>query len=888
MVSPDHHFPRYATPFIGRDSELEDITRLLTNPACRLLTLIGLGGVGKTRLAIEIAARLADEFPDGIYFVPLQSLQSPDQLVTAVIAALNLQQSDQHPQENLLRYLTKKRLLLLLDNFEHLREGGPLLGDILNTASHVKLLVTSREALRLQDEWLRQVRGLDYPAETTPVPDGTSSAVQLFVNRAQRLRGDLDIDTQHPHIVRICQLVEGMPLALELAAGWVKSLSCPEIAHELQHNLVFLSTRATDTPARHRSMQVVFDYSWQMLTLEEQVTLSRFSVFRGGCTRAAAEQVTGATLGNLASLVEKSLLRHNPNTGRYDIHELLRQYAEEKLLAAGEETLIRDTHAKYYGATFHARENDRRGPRQIAYWDAIGADLDNIRVVWAWALQRENYEIIYQLTEPVWSYFFFRSRTFEANVMYATARHKLEKYTDQREQAILAHLLSRIGGCGLVYYHFEEGEAALRQSMAIAQAQHDLDAYYYAYRLLGKIVWQHDGYAQIEFVRQAAEAGIAYYRQHGDHFYLSHMLEDLAYVYESMNQMDKSRPLLLESLELRRAHGDLYGIAVILGNLGTQAMVSGHWDEAERYLTEALDRQRESGSKGGIMMILARLSQVALATGDFQRARHYAQDILTLLEQGGVMFQQHWPMLTSYRCLGLIAVAQGNYVEARQIVDIMFANLGKRGGGRGDSMFLRIWVWCGQGQFDTAADDLCEVLPFKLQWYQKVEVLFLIAAITFIFSHRGEYVRATELLGLVFSRLESPRGYLEKHQGIIQLRVDLEAQLGLEAYTAAWSLGAQLDIQQVVAELMHEFSRAEDDSITRANDALLDPLTPRELEVLRLLEEGLTNPQIAERLVITTGAVKRYTSNIYGKLTVKNRAQAVSQAQALGLLQSQP
>ncbi len=325
------NLPTQPTHFFGRTAELAEFTALLQDPACRLLTLVGPGGIGKTRLALELADRVTPHFADGVYYVPLQALHKADNILSAIIASIPLHiSSGEDPQQRLLDYLQAQHLLLVLDNFEHILAGIDLLSAILDHASQVKILVTSRESLKLREEWLRQIRGLDYP-ENGSTASQPYSGVQLFVERARRLRGDFVPDAHYSHIVRICQIVEGTPLALELAAGWIKSLSCREIAEELQQDWDILAARAPDAPERHRSMQAVFDHSWQLLTEDEQAGLRRMAVFRGGCTREAAQQVAGADLPLVAALVEKSLLRHDLDSGRYDMQELLRQYMQEQL-----------------------------------------------------------------------------------------------------------------------------------------------------------------------------------------------------------------------------------------------------------------------------------------------------------------------------------------------------------------------------------------------------------------------------------------------------------------------------------------------------------------------------------------------------------------------------
>ncbi|MFQ6049389.1 MAG: BTAD domain-containing putative transcriptional regulator, partial [Phycisphaerae bacterium] len=287
-----------ATPLFGRADELREIVSRLDNPFCRLLTLTGPGGIGKTRLAMQVAADKSGDFQHGVYFVPLAALSSPDFLVPAIAEALKLSlASSRSPRMQLLGYLRDKALLLVLDNFEHLVGGTSLLTDILTQAPQVKLLVTSRERLNLQREWVFEVQGLSCPEDANAADAEEHGAVQLFLHAARRLRPDYALtDRNRPAVIRICHLVGGMPLGIELAAGWVRILSTTAIADEIAHNLDALATTMRDVPERHRSLRAVFEESWQHLTPAEQAVFRRLSVFRGGFSREAAEQVARARL----------------------------------------------------------------------------------------------------------------------------------------------------------------------------------------------------------------------------------------------------------------------------------------------------------------------------------------------------------------------------------------------------------------------------------------------------------------------------------------------------------------------------------------------------------------------------------------------------------------
>ena len=335
------------TPFIGREAELAEVAQLLANSSCRLLTILGAGGMGKSRLALQTAVGHQRIFADGIAYVSLAPLNSSDLIVPTLAEALNFTlKSSIDLIWQLLNFLRQKEILLVLDNFEHLMDGVSLLGDILAQVSGVKLLVTSRQRLDLLGEWVYEIGGLPLPEVDNTVL-AENSAFALFWQSARRADSRFTIsDDEACDILRICRLVGGMPLAIELAASWVRLLSCAEIAGEIERGLDFLAVPLRNIPERHRSIQAVFDYSWNLLTPPEQQALARLSVFRGDFTRDGAQQVAKTNLPMLSALVDKSLVRRH-KTGHYDLHELIRQYTYEQLIKSKEFDNSYDRHFKF-------------------------------------------------------------------------------------------------------------------------------------------------------------------------------------------------------------------------------------------------------------------------------------------------------------------------------------------------------------------------------------------------------------------------------------------------------------------------------------------------------------------------------------------------------------
>lgn len=382
--------PIGATPLVGREAELAHLATMLADPTCRLVTLVGPGGIGKTHLALQVAANHCSHFRHGVVWVGLAAVQSPQLFVPTLAAGLNLTFATPNDAQRQLRsYLRAKHLLLVVDNMEHLLTETDLLLDLLHYAPAVKVLITSRERLQVQAEWVVDIAGLRVPLVNEPLEVPAAwPAVELFVQCARRADQNFVATQDEESIACICRLVDGLPLGIELAAAWVRVLTCAEIAHELAQSSSLLTTSRRDVPARHRSLQAVFEHSWNLLTDSEQRVLCQLSIFRGGCTRDAAEQVAGASFPILVALVDKSLVQRTRN-GRYELPALVRECAAAKLHTLAEhEAVVYDRHCAYYvdllqqcGMVVHAGKHAQAGA-------TLSAERDNLRAACQWAATR--------------------------------------------------------------------------------------------------------------------------------------------------------------------------------------------------------------------------------------------------------------------------------------------------------------------------------------------------------------------------------------------------------------------------------------------------------------------------------------------------------------------
>ncbi len=398
--APVDNLPAVLTPFVGRETELAALAALIADPHTRLITITGPGGIGKTRLALEAARRELRpdaSFSDGIFFVSLAPVETAEDIVATLAATLDFHFQDSgNETEQLLNYLRNKQMLLVMDNFEHILDGRALLAKINERAPEITLLVTSHERLQMRGEQLFPLGGLELAPNEGSARE--APAAQLFLKIARRAVPDFQLLAgDEEHMLRICWLVEGMPLGLELAASWVGLLPLSEISTEIDQSLDFLATEHSDVPRRHKSMQAALDASWRRLTAEQKRAFQELTVFRGGFTKTAAVEVAGATLPLLVALTNKSWLSYDRQKDRYYIHELLRQYGADKLSTdPAHEEEVREKHSAYFCGYLQAREADWHGPRQKEAASEVRDKIDNIQRAWRWAADNGDIALLAQ------------------------------------------------------------------------------------------------------------------------------------------------------------------------------------------------------------------------------------------------------------------------------------------------------------------------------------------------------------------------------------------------------------------------------------------------------------------------------------------------------------
>ena len=860
--------PRYPTPFVGRQDELAQIRALLSDPACRLLTLVGPGGIGKTRLAVEAARQ--QMYPDGVHFVPLQPLASPDYMASAIADALRFHfYPGAEPRQQLLDYFREKSLLLVLDNLEHLLDGVTLLSDILGAAPAVSALATSRERLNLREERVLEVGGLSYPAGEADADIESYSAIELFVQHAERVKAGFRLDdAQRGAVVRICQLVGGMPLGIELAAAWLRALAPRAIAEEIEHSLDILETPARNVEPRHRTMRAAFEPTWDRLSDAERTVFMKLSVFRGGFTREAAEAVAGASLRTLATLVDKSLVRMDVN-GRYEIPELLRQYANEQLTASSDQERVQSAHSAFHADFIHRRVKDLKGRRQIEAIAEITADFENVQTAWNHAAALKNADLIEQMIEGLWVFCNLCSRDAENGRLFGFAEQQFAPARAGQGLPIWGRLLARGDD------RSDESEFRLETALKIARRCDDSGEIAFCLSQLSSNAAFNGDYAR---ARRLLRQSILYLRPLGDRFYLARALFYLRA--HSPEPREATRTRSDESLRLRRAIGDRVGTAWSIYFVAHWEERDGHFQEAERLYLERIAIGYEVGNFGLVALGSAHLSlQVYFIEGNFAKARATAEAVLNMPTAPSYSTAVGWARIA----LGLLACMDENYREGIRLCQ-QAASL------RGLADLIDNAAWgsavaaCGLGDYDAARESLAQSLRHMIDYRGLTGTIACMPVAAIILAHQGSPARAVELLALAFIHPARAAGWMEKWSLLTRLRSELELVLGCDAYLAAWDRGIALDVDAVVADLRSWFPAKQRTSQDGSSPVYTNLLSDREQEILHLMADGLSNPEIAEQLVLAAGTIKWYVNRIFSKLHVTSRTAAVARARDSGLL----
>ena len=666
---PRSNLPLPATLFVGREEELARFGELVADPSCRLVTLVGLAGIGKSRLALEMAHSQLERFAHGAFFVALGSLDAPELMVTAIAQATGVQlHGPAEPQEQLLRFLQRKEMLLVLDNFEHLMGGASLLSEILQQARDVQLLVTSRERLNLRGEWVFDVEGLAYPeyagearvAEVAPYP-----AVQLFAQAAVRANPGFSLSEENvAWVVRVCRLTEGVPLGLELAAAWVRVLSCRAIAEEIERNLDFLKAPAQDMPERHRSLRAALDHSWKLLPAEEKAAFCQLSIFRGGFDRESAQTVAGAGLEVLTSLLDKSLLRRvgeKHGEIRYDLHELVRQYAMEHLQEDVQLwTATRERYAAFFLALAEAAEVALKGAEQLQWLERLEQEHDNVRALLKASPGRGSVTgedgITAALKLAASLSLFWHMRGY-----FSEGRGWLTKLLQRYPEEGTAVRARALEGLALLAHGLGEHEAAVEaagEAIAIYRNGDNRQGLARALTLKGVAVRWRGSATQ---ARASLEEALAIHREVGDRWGIAANLFELGRHLAYFEGDVKGQAMLEESAAILDDLGDSHTYSAVLTSLGIITMGCADYAAARDYLERSLAIAREIGDPWHAAEAVANLGELDRLQGAFASSRARVEEALQVFQEGGSRAWEIDPLCA----LAENDILQGNLADAR-------------------------------------------------------------------------------------------------------------------------------------------------------------------------------------------------------------------------------
>jgi len=773
------NLPSPLTPIVGRDNELFAIAEQVHNPACRLLTITGPGGVGKTRLALEAAHQLRKAFHDGAGFVSLAGASATDFIIPAIADALEFTSSSgSELKTQLINFLKDRQILLVLDNLEHLLNGIELLDDLLASAPQLKIIATSREQLNLHTEWILEVHGLPIASAEAGGELESNSATALFIHRARQARANLNLTkTDFVAIERICRLVDGLPLAIEIAAAWVRTLTMQEVANEIEQNLDFLTTTARDIPERHRSIRAVFDYSWNLLIEKERQAMMQLSVFRGGFTREAAEQVSGATLPTLSSLLNKSLIRRS-DSDRYDLHELVRQFAHNRLHEYSQENLAaHDRHCDYFIYLLQRAESPLKGAQQNQALHHLSLEVDNLRSAWDWAIAQKKLHHLRSGARCLQWFYDLRGWLREGARMLNFALKKLEMNSDpihspSEYSDTITTLSIYLGLADVRSGQVAQGREMLSRNLDKTRRQLDKEALADNLAFLGLADHLSGNHEEAkERLHEALSVSLSI--NYSWIMATTHML--LGMVFQTLGEFDEADSHLNESLKQWRAIGNPRNTGSCLIIYSSLLNTMKRYDESRQMLRESLAIGRDEKDQWIIASSMLRLSLLAYAQEESGQLN------MTAGENGLVQYRELAQALveesiTLYRELG-----------DRWSLAISLTHLGE--------------IFAARGEVAEARKQFLEALQMTLEAQITPETLRAMLGLATLHIADGDTIRALELMNVIS---QSSATSQKIHQRVLTLRSELEEQLTRDQLESILLRAKTMTLESLARELIEE------------------------------------------------------------------------------------
>lgn len=652
--------PRQMSPFIGREKEQRDLQHRLLQPDVQLLSIIAPGGMGKTRLALAVAERLDAQFPDGVVFISFAAITDPQQMLSTLATGLEFSFYGQDdPKTQLLSYLSQKEMLLVLDNLEHLVHDNSLIVDLLRHCPKLKLLVTSRERLNLNSEWVYDLGGLHYPNDAASNLH-SYDAVAFFLYTARHPQLSHDV-FESKDVVQLCRLVQGMPLALLLAAAWLRVLPLKDILTELSKGLELLQSDALDLPERHRSMESVFDTTWQRLSKSDRLAWAKLSVFEGGFNREAAQTVTSVSLLQLLNLINKALITRQGE--RFYQHPLIQQYGRKQLINLGLATEVQDNHAHYYLSGLKALENDLFSPKKPAAIALMQSEESNILMAWRWAATHARAKVLEGALRPLSLLLEFMTRWDELCDLLSQAESYLPRTSLTRARLQLERA-RRLNGYAL--RDLELAKQLANESLAVfsTRGYFAIEDKAYALHALGNTAFLQ---LNVELAEQHWRKACSLFRECGSDLGYAGINQNLGILYMNTARFDEAEDCFRESTEHFKGIGHLQGYDDALHNWVLLEYRRGNFSKALHMAEESLELERMFQQPVRMAERLDGLANMLKIVGRLQEAKsYYLEQISVVQGLNDRIKSQRTAMAT--RGLGCIAWLQGDYAEGRRML----------------------------------------------------------------------------------------------------------------------------------------------------------------------------------------------------------------------------
>lgn len=791
-IRKKHNLPAQVTPFVGRSHELEALAEQIANPDLRLITLMAPGGMGKTRLALEAAGHHLDKFENGVYFVDLAPVESAENIVVAIAEAVNypFQQDGRSREDQILDYFREKEQLIIMDNFEHVLEGATLVTDILQAAPGIQIIVTSRHKLNQMGEHIFSLQGLQQAHDAQQ----ESEAVQLFMQSARRVQADFEVnDENRASVEQICALVDGLPLGILLAASWLAMLNPVEIVTEIQQGIDTLEAEMTDLPERHRSIRAVFDYSHRLLSDADKEAFYQLSVFRGGFTREAAMAVAGASLRTLMSLLNKSLIQRNQRTGRYAIHELLRQYGEEYLVSSDSRDATQDAHAEYFMQFLADREVDIKGRRQLEGLNEIQSELGNIRIAWDWALSEKRHDWIDLALESLKLFCELRGRIQDHIEFMGSVRHGVSEEIDGKPNLIWYRAVMR--EYPLLRHKPDEFET-YKACLAVASEADNSEEMAHGYLTLGDVsVTRRDLKSAIDYYQKS----VAVFETLDDKFYVARILNRLGLCFGFMQQADVYTDYGQRSYELARQIGNEIDAAWALHSLATANAMKGDLVAARLNYRTAKPIWTRMQHLNGLAMSL---SIVAFTHAVVQDSGVEVVESANLAIQIATDMNDPIPLGYAHGALGSYSLVLGNYDEAIRLATRGQEFVRHHPTGIISVTSVATLAHALADNLDIARANLIAGLQPAVSIGSKGHALLYLGAASILMNANGAFERATTLLSLYITGLGFETVLTWK--GFTDLTSKLKSELGEATFDVAWEKAKTLDVLETGRQLLEE------------------------------------------------------------------------------------